>query len=101
MDTDMLAMTVTKQLGDFNLDVSFESDSRVTGLFGASGAGKTSVVNIIAGLVRPDRGMITIDGTTLDDAADRTHVPPYRRRIGYVFQEARLFPHLNVAQNLD
>jgi molybdate transport system ATP-binding protein len=101
MDTDMLAMTVTKQLGDFNLDVSFESDSRVTGLFGASGAGKTSVVNIIAGLVRPDRGMITIDGTTLDDAADRTHVPPYRRRIGYVFQEARLFPHLSVAQNLD
>jgi molybdate transport system ATP-binding protein len=101
MDTDMLAMTVTKQLGDFTLDVSFESDSRVTGLFGASGAGKTSVVNMIAGLVRPDRGTIAIDGTTLDDTAARIHVPPHRRRIGYVFQEARLFPHLSVAQNLD
>ena len=97
----MLAMTVTKQLGDFTLDVSFESDSRVTGLFGASGAGKTSVVNMIAGLVRPDRGTIAIDGTTLDDTAARIHVPPHRRRIGYVFQEARLFPHLSVAQNLD
>ncbi|MGN6286562.1 MAG: molybdenum ABC transporter ATP-binding protein [Afipia sp.] len=97
----MLAMTVTKQLGDFTLDVSFESDSRVTGLFGASGAGKTSVVNMIAGLVRPDRGTIAIDGTTLEDTAARIHVPPHRRRIGYVFQEARLFPHLSVAQNLD
>ena len=97
----MLAMTVTKQLGDFTLDVSFESDSRVTGLFGASGAGKTSGVNMIAGLVRPDRGTIAIDGTTLDDTAARIHVPPHRRRIGYVFQEARLFPHLSVAQNLD
>ena len=97
----MLAMTVTKQLGDFTLDVSFESDSRVTGLFGASGAGKTSVINMIAGLVRPDRGTIAIDGTTLDDTAARIHVPPHRRRIGYVFQEARLFPHLSVAQNLD
>jgi len=101
MVTDMLAMTITKQLGDFTLDVSFESDSRVTGLFGASGAGKTSIVNMIAGLIRPDRGTITIDATTLDDSAARIHVPPHQRRIGYVFQEARLFPHLSVAQNLD
>jgi molybdate transport system ATP-binding protein len=101
MDTDMLAVTITKQLGDFTLDVSFASDSRVTGLFGASGAGKTSVINIIAGLVRPDRGTVTIDGTTVDDTAARIHVPPHRRRIGYVFQDARLFPHLNVTQNLD
>ena len=97
----MLAMTVTKQLGDFTLDISFESDSRVTGLFGASGAGKTSVINMIAGLIRPDRGTIMVDGTTLDDSATRVHVPPHLRRIGYVFQEARLFPHLSVAQNLD
>jgi molybdate transport system ATP-binding protein len=101
MDTDMLAMTVTKQLGDFTLDISFESDSRVTGLFGASGAGKTSVINMIAGLIRPDRGTIMVDGTTLDDSVTRVHVPPHLRRIGYVFQEARLFPHLSVAQNLD
>ncbi len=97
----MLAMTVTKQLGDFTLDISFESDSRVTGLFGASGAGKTSVINMIAGLIRPDRGTIMVDGTTLDDSVTRVHVPPHLRRIGYVFQEARLFPHLSVAQNLD
>jgi molybdate transport system ATP-binding protein len=101
MDTDMLAMTVTKQLGDFTLDISFESVSRVTGLFGASGAGKTSVINMIAGLIRPDRGTIMVDGTTLDDSVTRVHVPPHLRRIGYVFQEARLFPHLSVAQNLD
>jgi molybdate transport system ATP-binding protein len=88
-------------LGDFTLDISFESDSRVTGLFGASGAGKTSVINMIAGLIRPDRGTIMVDGATLDDSVTRVHVPPHLRRIGYVFQEARLFPHLSVAQNLD
>ena len=97
----MLAMTVTKQLGDFTLDISFESVSRVTGLFGASGAGKTSVINMIAGLIRPDRGTIMVDGATLDDSVTRVHLPPHLRRIGYVFQEARLFPHLSVAQNLD
>ena len=56
---------------------------------------------MIAGLLRPDRGVISIDGETLDDTDARVHVPPYRRRIGYVFQDARLFPHLDVAQNLD
>ena len=73
----------------------------MTGLFGASGAGKTSLINMIAGLLRPDRGVIAIDGETLDDTADGVHVPPHRRRIGYVFQDARLFPHLDVRQNLD
>ncbi|WP_458759474.1 molybdenum ABC transporter ATP-binding protein [Afipia sp. TerB] len=97
----MIAMNAAKQLGEFRLDVSFESDSRVTGLFGASGAGKTSIINMIAGLIRPDRGTVKIDGATLDDTDTQTHVPPHRRRIGYVFQEARLFPHLSVAQNLD
>jgi molybdate transport system ATP-binding protein len=56
---------------------------------------------MIAGLLKPDRGFIAIDNETLDDAAGRVHVPPYRRRIGYVFQDARLFPHLDVSQNLD
>ena len=77
------------------------SEGRVTGLFGASGAGKTSLINMIAGLLRPDRGIIALDGETLDDTAARVHVPPHRRRIGYVFQDARLFPHLDVRQNLD
>ncbi|WP_213773812.1 molybdenum ABC transporter ATP-binding protein [Bradyrhizobium sp. dw_78] len=97
----MLHVDVSKQLGDFLLEASFTSEGRVTGLFGASGAGKTSLINMIAGLVRPDRGVIAIDGETLDDTAARIHVPPHRRRIGYVFQDARLFPHLNVRQNLD
>jgi molybdate transport system ATP-binding protein len=97
----MLRIDVVKQLGEFSLAASFESQGRVTGLFGASGSGKTSLVNMIAGLLRPDRGTISIDGDILDDTGKGIHVPPWRRRIGYVFQDARLFPHLNVAQNLD
>ena len=73
----------------------------MTGLFGASGAGKTSLINMIAGLVKPDRGTIALDGETLDDSAAGLHIPPYRRRIGYLFQDARLFPHLDVRHNLD
>ena len=97
----MLRVDVTKQLGEFSLEASFTSEGRVTGLFGASGAGKSSLINMIAGLLKPDRGVISLDGETLDDTAARVHVPPHRRRIGYVFQDARLFPHLNVRQNLD
>src|SRR5205814_9198204 len=87
--------------GEFTLEAAFESEGRVTGLFGASGAGKTSLVNMIAGLLPPDRGTIAIDGEILDDTAKGIHVPTWRRRIGYVFQDAPLFPHLDVRQNLD
>jgi len=97
----MLRVDITKQLGEFSLAASFSSEGRVTGLFGASGAGKTSLINTIAGLVRPDRGTIVIDGETVDDTAAGIHVPTWRRRIGYVFQDARLFPHLDIRQNLD
>lgn len=97
----MLRVDVEKQLGEFSLSASFASEGRVTGLFGASGAGKSSLINMIAGLLRPDRGTIVIDGETVDDTAAGIHVPTWRRRIGYVFQDARLFPHLSVAQNLD
>ena len=97
----MLRVDVEKQLGEFSLAAAFTSEGRVTGLFGASGAGKTSLINMIAGLLRPDRGVIALDGEMLDDVAAGVHVPPHRRRIGYVFQDARLFPHLNVRQNLD
>ncbi|MGC2813505.1 MAG: molybdenum ABC transporter ATP-binding protein [Bradyrhizobium sp.] len=97
----MLRVDISKQLGDFSLQASFASEGRVTGLFGASGAGKTSLINMIAGLLKPDRGVVTLDGETLDDTSARVHVPPHRRRIGYVFQDARLFPHLDVRQNLD
>jgi molybdate transport system ATP-binding protein len=97
----MLRVDVAKQLGEFSLQASFASEGRITGLFGASGAGKTSLINMIAGLLRPDRGSIAIDDETLDDSAARVHVPAHRRRIGYVFQDARLFPHLDVRENLD
>src|SRR5215469_12906958 len=97
----MLRVDVTKQLGEFSLQASFESEGRVTGLFGASGAGKTSLVNMIAGLLRPDRGTIAIDGETLDDTEKGIHMPPWRRRIGYVFQDARLFPHLDVGRRMN
>jgi molybdate transport system ATP-binding protein len=97
----MLRVDVVKKLGEFSLEAAFTSEGRVTGLFGASGAGKTSLINMIAGLLKPDRGTIALDGETLDDTAAGVHVPPHHRRIGYVFQDARLFPHLDVRQNLD
>ena len=97
----MLRVDVQKQLGEFSLSAAFASEGRVTGLFGASGAGKTSLVNMIAGLMRPDRGTISIDDEILDDTEKAIHVPAHRRRIGYVFQDARLFPHLDVRGNLD
>ncbi|MBB5053134.1 molybdate transport system ATP-binding protein [Afipia massiliensis] len=101
MAIKMLSVDVEKKLGDFELAISFTSDGLVTGLFGNSGAGKTSIVNMIAGLTKPDRGRISLGGDVLDDSASGLHVPPHRRRIGYVFQDARLFPHLSVQQNLD
>jgi molybdate transport system ATP-binding protein len=101
MESDVLRVDVFKRLGEFSIEVSFASEGRVTGLFGSSGAGKTSLINMIAGLLKPDRGTIAVNGETLDDSAARLHLAPHRRRIGYVFQDARLFPHLSVAQNLD
>jgi molybdate transport system ATP-binding protein len=89
-----------RRLGAFSLDARFAADARVTALFGRSGSGKTSVLNAIAGLLRPDRGRIAIDGEALYDSGERRDVPVHRRRIGYVFQEDRLLPHLSVEQNL-
>jgi molybdate transport system ATP-binding protein len=97
----VLSVNVEKKLGRVAIAVAFEAAGGVTALFGASGAGKTTLVNMIAGLLKPDRGAIALNGTKLFDAADRTNVPPYQRHIGYVFQEGRLFPHLSVQQNID
>jgi molybdate transport system ATP-binding protein len=97
----VLAVDVEKDLGAMRLAVRFTAAGNATALFGPSGAGKTSVVNMIAGLLRPDRGSIAVDDTVLFDAAAGIDVPPHLRRIGYVFQEGRLFPHLSVRQNLD
>jgi molybdate transport system ATP-binding protein len=100
-ELSMLRVDIKKQLGEFSLQAAFESAGRVTGLFGASGAGKTSLINMIAGLLRPDHGVIALDDDILDDTEKGVHVPPHRRRIGYVFQDARLFPHLSIDENLD
>jgi molybdate transport system ATP-binding protein len=97
----VLALDVDKQLGNVSISVRFETDAGVTAIFGASGAGKTSLINMVAGLVTPDRGRITLDDEVLFDSKARINVPAYRRRIGYVVQEGRLFPHLTVAANLD
>jgi molybdate transport system ATP-binding protein len=97
----VLTLDAEKRLGEFELKAAFEADSGVTALFGASGTGKTTIINMIAGLVRPDRGRIALNGDVLFDNAGRVDVPAWKRRIGYVFQEGRLFPHLSVRHNLD
>ena len=97
----MLAVDVDKRLGDFSLHIRFETAAGATALFGPSGAGKTTLANMIAGLLAPDRGRITLDDLVLFDSDERIDVPAHRRRIGYVFQAGRLFLHLTVAANLD
>src|ERR1700733_4345632 len=97
----MLDIDVAKQRGAFASRVSFTSATPgITALFGRSGAGKTTTVHMIAGLLRPDQGHIRIDGTVLFDSAQGIDVPAEERGIGYVFQDARLFPHLSVRDNL-
>ncbi len=96
----MIEVDVTHRLGRFTLDAKFAANGRFTALFGHSGSGKTSLINVIAGLTRPRRGRIAIDGTVLADTARGIFLPPHRRRLGMVFQEGRLFPHLTVRQNL-
>jgi molybdate transport system ATP-binding protein len=97
----MLTVDVEKRLGEFSIAARFETAAGVTALFGPSGAGKTTLANMIAGLVSPDRGRITLADDVLFDSDRHVDIPAHRRRIGYVFQEGRLFPHLTVAHNLD
>ena len=94
----MISVDVQKQLGDFNLDVAFDAPRGVTAVFGRSGSGKTTLINMVAGLIAPDRGRIAIADRVL--YGRKTNLPARRRNIGYVFQDARLFPHLTVAKNL-
>ena len=95
-----LTVALRHRFPGFTLDAAFEAPAGVTALFGRSGSGKTTVVNAVAGLLRPDSGRIVAEGAVLLDTAARVCVPPHRRRVGYVFQDARLFPHLSVRQNL-
>lgn len=97
---DRLEVALYHRLGDFTIDIAFRTDSGATALFGPSGSGKTTVLHAIAGLLRPERGRIVFDGRVMLDTASSVFVQPYRREVGYVFQDARLFPHLTVRQNL-
>jgi len=97
----MLSVNVKKRQGAFELNVAFESAAPgLVALFGRSGCGKSTTVNLIAGILRPDTGSIRLNGETLYDARERVNVPVEHRRIGYMFQEPRLFPHLSVLGNL-
>lgn len=97
----MLLVDVEKNLGGFSLSALFASESGATALFGPSGAGKTTIVNLIAGLIKPDRGRIVLGDEVLFDNKMRINLAAHKRGIGYVFQEGRLFPHMTVARNLD
>ncbi|MEG8024494.1 ATP-binding cassette domain-containing protein [Sphingomonas aurantiaca] len=89
---------IEKRLGDTRISLTLDAGQGATVLFGPSGVGKSSILNMVAGLLRPDRGRIAIDGETL--FGNGIDLPPERRRAGYVFQEARLFPHMRVRANL-
>lgn len=95
-----LLVEAEHEFGDFRLDASFRAEGGVTALFGRSGSGKTSLVRVAAGLLAPRRGRVEVGGAVLLDTARRIDVPRHRRRIGYVFQEPRLFPHLSIRRNL-
>ncbi|MBI2952509.1 molybdenum ABC transporter ATP-binding protein [bacterium] len=96
----MFSIRLTRRLSDFTLDVDVACPYPVTAIFGPSGAGKSTLLNLLAGLLRPDRGEISIDGEVLFSSDAGTDLPPEKRRIGYVFQDDLLFPHLTVAANL-
>ena len=95
-----LSVHVKHSFPAFTLDAAFEAPPGITVLFGRSGSGKTTLVNAVAGLLRPEQGRVAVNGWELFDTGARRWLPPHKRRLGYIFQEGRLFPHLNVRQNL-
>src|SRR6185369_14710367 len=96
----MLDVDVSARRAAFHLEAAFRSDAPIVALFGRSGAGKTTLVHAIAGIVRPERGRIVIGERVLFDSARGIDLAPEKRRVGYVFQDALLFPNLSVRANL-
>ena len=97
---NLLLQNISLPLSDFSLEVDVELQSQVTAIFGPSGAGKTSLLDLIAGLRRPASAFIQLDDRVLTSTAEKTRVPPRLRAMGYVPQDLALFPHLSVRQNL-
>ena len=95
-----LSVQIEHRLGDFSLNAAFEAGPGVTALFGPSGSGKSSIANVIAGIAHVDAGRVTLKDTILCDTKAGVFVPPHRRRVGYVFQDGRLFPHMTVEGNI-
>ena len=95
-----LTVAIRKRLGHFLLDVAFDTAEPVTGLLGASGCGKSMTLKCIAGVETPDEGRIVLDGEVLFDSARGINLPPQQRRVGYLFQNYALFPHMTVAKNI-
>ncbi|MGB6485618.1 MAG: molybdenum ABC transporter ATP-binding protein [Steroidobacteraceae bacterium] len=97
----MLRLSVVKRWEGFKLRAQLDAPTPgIVALFGRSGCGKTTLINIISGLLKPDEGRVELDGIVLTDTRERVAIPVERRRIGYVFQDSRLFPHLGVLANL-
>lgn len=95
-----LSLSIRQQFEDFALDARFEAPVGITMLYGRSGAGKTTIINALSGLLAPDSGRITLHGRALFDSDARVNLPAHKRRLGYIFQDGRLFPHMTVRQNL-
>ena len=96
----MLSVDITKNLPDFSLSIRFSIERDILVLFGPSGCGKTTTLRSIAGLLQPDGGRIVNDGEVFFDAAGKIFIPPRQRRIGYMFQDFALFPHMSVYRNI-
>lgn len=96
-----LTVELEKKLGDFRLEVSFTAgEGETLALLGASGSGKSVTLRCIAGVERPDRGRVVLDGVTLFDSAAHINLPPQKRRVGYLFQNYALFPHMTAEENI-
>ena len=95
-----LFVNIEKTLGNFRLDVRFETEDGVLALLGASGCGKSMTLKCIAGIERPDRGRIVLDGATLFDSEAHINLTPQKRKVGYLFQQYALFPNMTVEENI-